>query len=378
MPAYQDQPFWINPSRPCARGIDGFGGADGRRLPRGQCDTFQPMIVRRLPTLCTLLAAAGWSGAAAAHHSFAAHFEMDSFTEVEGRITEVHWVNPHIMISLEDADGARWELEAGPVNLVARMGIERERFAVGDSIRVRGNSGRRDKRSLWINNVLLADGTELLVSPTAKPYWQDRTVGDASSFFVAGDLSLPEGGARSFFRVWTPLISGMPRPQGDPALTAQGQRAQADYGIGRQVVGDCEVPGMPFAMMSPYPIEIVDAGDEILIRGEAYDLVRHILKRAPASEPAPSPLGTSVARIDGDELVIETSNIHYHSYGDLGPAQSDQSHVVERFRLADDGLTLDYAITITDPVMLAEPWAWGGSFIFRDGAELRPWNCGAE
>jgi hypothetical protein len=135
---------------------------------------------------------------------------------------------------------------------------------------------------------------------------------------------------------------------------------------------------MPFAMMSPYPIEIVDQGERILIRGEAYDLVRTAYRTAPAAPPAPSPLGLSIARIEGDELIVETSRIDYHSFGDLGPAQSDRSHVVERFKLSADGLTLDYDITVTDPVILAAPWSWGGSFIYRDAAELKKWNCGAE
>jgi hypothetical protein len=86
----------------------------------------------------------------------------------------------------------------------------------------------------------------------------------------------------------------------------------------------------------------------------------------------------SVGRFVGDELVIETNGIDYHSYGDLGPAQSKQSRVVERFKLSADGLNLDYEITVTDPVMLAEPWAWGGSFLYREGAEIKPWSCGAD
>jgi hypothetical protein len=28
--------------------------------------------------------------------------------------------------------------------------------------------------------------------------------------------------------------------------------------------------------------------------------------------------------------------------------------------------------------MLAEPWAWGGSFIYRESAEIKPWSCGAD
>jgi hypothetical protein len=313
-----------------------------------------------------------------AHHSFSAHFEMDTMTEVVGRVTDVEWINPHIKIYLEDADGETWEVEAGPVNLLSRMGIERGVIERGDTLRVRGNPGRRNARALWVANILLADNTELLASPTAEPYWAANAVGDASAFFEAGELALPEGADPSFFRIWTPLIQGMPRPLDTPALTTEAQRAQARYGIGSQVVEDCEVPGMPFAMMSPYPIELVDRGGTILIRGEAYDLERVAYVAPPARVPSPSPLGYSRARIEGNALVVETTNIDYHSYGDLGPAQSDESRVVERFELSGDGLTLDYAITVTDSVMLAEPWAWGGSFVYREGAELKPWNCAAE
>ena len=318
------------------------------------------------------------TGRAAAPHSFAAVFVMDQTAEVEGRVTRVEWVNPHVKIYVRDAAGEDWEIEAGPLNLLSRMGIERDMVDVGATIRARGNPGRRDPHAIWVSNILLADKTELLVGPGAQPVWGATAVGDASAFFEAGKLALPAGGQRSLFRVWTPLITAMPRPRGAATLTAEGQRRQARYETGEQAVADCEVPGMPFAMMSPYPIEIVDAGDRILIRGEAYDLERVAYRAAPATQPAPAPLGLSVARIEGDELIVETSRINYHSFGDLGPAQSDRSHVVERFKLSADGLALTYDITVTDPVILAAPWSWGGSFIFRDGAELKKWNCGAE
>jgi hypothetical protein len=316
---------------------------------------------------------------AVAHHSFAAEFRMDTMAEIEGRVTDVSWVNPHVKIQIAASDGQNWEIEAGPVNLLSRMGIEKSMFDVGATIRARGNPGRRNPRAIYVANILLPNGTELLASPGAQPHWgATNTVGDASDFLAAGNLALPEGSERSFFRVWSPLISAFPRPRGPAALTAEGQRAQARYESGEQAVADCEVPGMPFAMMSPYPIEIVDEGERLRIRGEAYDLTRFATLRPPASPPRPSPLGTSVARLSADEIVIETSGIDYHSYGDLGPAQSNRAHVVERFKLSADGLTLDYELTITDPVMLAEPWAWGGSFVYREGAEVKPWNCGAD
>ncbi len=324
------------------------------------------------------LACAWLSPTALAHHSFAAVFTMDTVTEIEGRVTRVNWVNPHITIDVTTSDGRSWEVEAGPVNLLTRMGIEKSMIEVGSTIRVRGNPGRRNAQALWVSNILLANGTELLAAPGAQPYWGSKAVGDATDFFDAGDLKLPDGSERSFFRTWSPLISAFPRPRGMPELTAEGQRAQARYESGVQAVGDCEVPGMPYAMMSPYPMEIVRQGDRLLIRGEAYDLERTVYLAAPAGQRASTPLGTSVARITGDELVIETSGIDYHSYGDLGPAQSKESHVVERFKLSANGTRLDYEITVTDPVMLAKPWAWGGSFVYREGAAIRPWNCGAD
>jgi hypothetical protein len=241
---------------------------------------------------------------------------------------------------------------------------------------VRGNPGRRDARLLWCRTSCCRTAPSYS-RRRARKRIGDQTVGDATNF-RRGDLKLPDGSARSFFRVWSPLISAFPRPRGAPKLTAEGQRAQARYETGEQAVGDCEVPGMPYAMMSPYPMQIVDQGGRLTIRGEAYDLTRTVYLEAPAGSRGATPLGLSVGRFSGEELVIETSGIDYHSYGDLGPAQSKQSHVVERFKLSADGTKLDYEITVTDPVMLAEPWLWGGSFIYREGAEIKPWSCGAD
>jgi hypothetical protein len=331
--------------------------------------------------VCAVLMCAALAPPAAAHHSFAAAYDMGTNTEIEGRVTNIRWVNPHVKIYVDARNGQSWEIEAGPVNLLSRMGIEKSMLKVGETIRVRGNPGRGNARMLWVSNILLSDKTtELLVAPGAQPYraWASKkTVGNPNALSEPGDRTA--GTERTFFHIWEPLdLERFPKPRGEPVLTDAGQRAQARYKSGKQAIADCEVPGMPFAMMSPYPMEIVRQGDRLLIRGEAYDLRRVVNLAAPASPPAPSPLGLSVGRIMGDELIVETSRINYHSYGDLGPAQSAQSHVVERFKLSADGLKLDYEITVTDPVMLAKPWSWGGSFVSRKGAVIKPWNCGKD
>jgi hypothetical protein len=117
------------------------------------------------------LACATFAPSAAAHHSFAAVFVMDTETEIEGRITEIRWANPHIKVYVAARDGQVWELEAGPVNLVStRRGIEESRFTIGETIRARGNPGRRNPRALWVSNILLPNRIELLMAPGAEPY----------------------------------------------------------------------------------------------------------------------------------------------------------------------------------------------------------------
>jgi hypothetical protein len=49
-----------------------------------------------------------------AHHSFAAHFEMDRFAEVEGRITAIEWINPHVLIYVEAPPGTSGKSRPGP------------------------------------------------------------------------------------------------------------------------------------------------------------------------------------------------------------------------------------------------------------------------
>lgn len=325
--------------------------------------------------VCATLACASPAGA---HHSFTAVYEMNRVIEITGRITSIRWVNPHIQIYVADDKGQKWEVEAGPVNLLStRMEIPKSLFNVGETIRVRGNPGRKNARALWVSNILLESGTEVLAAPRVQPHPEWAAKQHVGKTEVLSE-KVGETVRADIFGTWKTAIETFPKPRGEPVLTEAGRSAQARYQNG-DVIAKCEVPGMPFAMMSPYLIDIAKPqGNQLVIRGEAYDLQRIVYLAAPGNPPDPSPLGMSVGRIvDNKELIIETSRIKYHSYGDFGPAQSDQSHVVERFKLSADGLTLDYDIAVTDPVMLSGPWSWGGSF-FATKEKLGRWDCDAD
>jgi hypothetical protein len=65
-------------------------------------------------------------------------------------------------------------------------------------------------------------------------------------------------------------------------------------------------------------------------------------------------MGTSVGHWEGDVLVVETRNIKSNSPIN-GQPLSDQGVLTERFTLADAN-TLDYRMTINDPMVYAAPW----------------------
>ena len=92
--------------------------------------------------------------------------------------------------------------------------------------------------------------------------------------------------------------------------------------------------GLPEAMVSPFPIELVDNGDTITVRLEEWDNVRTIYmnpETAPA-DPEPSRLGHSLGRWEGEELVVTTNRINYLFLDDRGTPQSEAVEIFEAFR----------------------------------------------
>jgi len=76
-----------------------------------------------------------------AHHSHG-NYQMNQYTLLEGKVTEVHWINPHIWIYLEVADQSgeeptMWALESAGATGLARRGIAKGIVKVGDTVSVR-------------------------------------------------------------------------------------------------------------------------------------------------------------------------------------------------------------------------------------------------
>jgi hypothetical protein len=134
---------------------------------------------------------------------------------------------------------------------------------------------------------------------------------------------------------------------------------------------------MPVTMFDPVPMEIVDAGERILIRVQEYDVERVIHMNPGAPSPAPSPLGHSVGRWDGETLVVTTTRVDWPQANPYGTPQSNRVSFVERFRFLPQNAALHYTITVTDPEIFTRPMTFERTRPWTPGVELVPFNCAA-
>ena len=130
-------------------------------------------------------------------------------------------------------------------------------------------------------------------------------------------------------------------------------------------VYECFPPGTPRVYLHPFPMEIVQTSDRVLMVFEYDHLIRQIYidGRRHRTDLAPMWMGDSTGHWEGDVLVVETVNFNDKTWTDRrGVPHSDQLRVIERIRrISDENLQID--ITIEDPVAFTESWV--GTRIYR-------------
>ena len=144
-----------------------------------------------------------------------------------------------------------------------------------------------------------------------------------------------------------------------PAMLAEQARKDA------HAIRWCNFLGMPAAMDSPRPINIRQGRREVVINFETVAAPRHLYFRAShpnMDEFDPTTSGDSIARWEGDTLVVDT--VGFDGAKGItaipgGGFRTSQSHLVERYRLIKDGRVLSVTSTWEDPA------------VFRAAAHLR-------
>ena len=118
----------------------------------------------------------------------------------------------------------------------------------------------------------------------------------------------------------------------------------------------CYLPGVPRAMYMPYPFQIVQTRDQILMAFEYAQASRIIHLKDHRQAPVPSWMGWSNGTWKGDTLEVDVTSQNGLTWFDrAGNFASDTLHVVERLTRTDPD-HLQYEATIEDPATFTKPW----------------------
>ena len=169
-------------------------------------------------------------------------------------------------------------------------------------------------------------------------------------------------------------VEGTPPPL-VPAAKAVYEKHLADAAKGDRKFDEttsCLPPGLPRLMLVKEPFEILQRDKIIYFLHQLNRMPRRVYlgEQVPA-DADPMYLGYSVAKWDGDALVIESSGFRDSTLlDDAGLPHSEALHLTERYQLAADGKMLHARFTIEDPRTFTRSWSTEANYVRRPGYEI--------
>jgi len=104
----------------------------------------------------------------AAHHSFAAEFDINKPVKLTGSVTKLEWMNPHIWVYLDVKDDQgvlqHWQCEGGAPNTLTRNGWSKDSLHYGDQVTIDGSMAKDGSKTC---NIRLAKLPSVLRSRAA-------------------------------------------------------------------------------------------------------------------------------------------------------------------------------------------------------------------
>ena len=183
---------------------------------------------------------------------------------------------------------------------------------------------------------------------------------------------------------WTRDFEELIVEEGGTAPMLPWTKAMRDYNRANQSLYDpegfCLPPGGPRAFGTPYPAEIIQNRDRIIIIFEGGGHVWREIHLDGRPHPKgdalnPTYFGHSVGHWENDTLVVDTVGYNEKTWLDYsGHMHTDQLHTLERITRPDRD-TLHYEVTITDPGAYSAPWTIAWDIPWSEGQELADYIC---
>ena len=284
-----------------------------------------------------------------AHHSTAGFFDRNSLVEIEGIVARIQWRNPHTTFAIdvqnESGETVRWHVESGALGVLRAQGLTSDFVGEGDRVSILGMESLRGRPEMFAQNILLANGEEILLTLSASPYFseKDTAVSRASGSFDDSVAAEARASADGIFRVWSSIRQDLVRVADNSVFssrafdaypyTARGRQIRDQWDPGADFILGCTEWSMPRLMNNPLPFEFVRQGRDIIINFEE----------------------------DDNQRVV-----------------SPEAEIVEIFTPAPDGTELRYQIRHTDPVMLTEPISEEKTWFWRPEIRVERYACEEE
>lgn len=371
--------------------------------------------------LVLFVGASFFAGKSFAHHGVNGQFDESTTIKVEGVVTKSRLVNPHAYIYFNVLDGQgqtnEWRCELGTGSALRRAGWTAGTFAKGTQITVVGSPARSEDNACYVHTITFDDGVTIkrdsifdkagqLVKQPRKTTLADGTpnidgtwvaerperermpprgTDDGEGNRAERPLMPPEGAPKLADGEQRPPRGDRPprdenRPQFN--LTAEGKAAVVDYEFAKSPRMHCEATNIIDDWTFDQLVNKVEqTEDDIVISYGFMDITRTIhldLDQHPDNIEL-SRAGHSIGHWEGKVLVVDTVGfkpgyIHAPPMKQGAAMNSDQLHMVERFYLSDDGLTLYREYEGEDALYLENSFAGKDEVKLTDG-HYEPYNC---
>jgi hypothetical protein len=340
----------------------------------------------QMALIATLLFAPGFT--VQAHHS-RAMFDIDNTIELDGVVSMVRWRSPHVFwaveVSNESGETEEWMIEGHSISGLLGNGWQPDSVAVGDHVQLVVNPSRDTSRHFGLLDYFRHDDGRVFYS------FRPPEGVDARQRVETLEPIMP---STDFSGTWTRMSTGSqaqalrsalvgnfdaPDPE---LLTTAGRTQVADFDLNDDPYLDCVPLPVPRIITWPYAHRWTRQGDRLIIEKEQSPQVRvvYLEREEPPADFISDELGFSRGTFLSDgSLRIETSHFAPTPWGTFrGLDSSEQKRVIEQYMLADDGLSMSFVFTVTDPVYLIEPLQTSGAYRKTTDHEFTAELCDVE
>lgn len=120
------------------------------------------MILKLRAAIIVAVVLLATSLSAFAHHAFSAEFDVDKPVTLNGVVSKLDWINPHVYITLDvkDKDGKTetWSLESWPTGILHKSGISKDMIKEGTPLTILGYRAKDGKNLAYVRKFTWSDG----------------------------------------------------------------------------------------------------------------------------------------------------------------------------------------------------------------------------